>query len=210
MKVDLDKDWCMKMAAREAEAGDPDCSAGCAGCENCTDDPALAGAVNKAWSRFEAEMGRMEWIDKVVQDVAELDYNSPEGQPDVMLVKANELRAILESAHACRECAIQPCDTCPDRPPARGMDAAEWQELFRLRARVRTMELALTAKNAAETNALKAAQEADELRAALESVRQYGSDTLSGRIDGPDDLDWQRAAVLEMTRRARLALGPNV
>ena len=67
----------------------------------------------------------------------------------------------------------------------------------------------LAAKNAAETHELKAAQEADELRAALESVRQYGSDTLSGRTDGPDDRDWQRAAVLEMTRRARLALGPN-
>ncbi len=39
----------------------------------------------------------MNWIDLVVQDVAELDYNSPEGQPDVMLVKASELRAILES-----------------------------------------------------------------------------------------------------------------
>ena len=39
----------------------------------------------------------MNWIDLVVQDVAELDYNSPEGQPDVMLVKAGELRAILES-----------------------------------------------------------------------------------------------------------------
>lgn len=68
---------------------------------------------------------------------------------------------------------------------------------------------ALAAKNEAETNALKAAQEADELRAALDSVWQYGSDTLSGRTDGPDDRDWQRAAVFEMTRRARLALGPN-
>lgn len=39
----------------------------------------------------------MNWIDLVVQDVAELDCNSPEGQSDVMLVKASELRAILES-----------------------------------------------------------------------------------------------------------------
>lgn len=39
----------------------------------------------------------MNWIDLVVQDVAELDYNSPEGQPDVMLVKVSELRAILEN-----------------------------------------------------------------------------------------------------------------
>jgi hypothetical protein len=36
----------------------------------------------------------------------------------------------------------------------------------------------------------------------LESVRQYGSDTLSGRVDGPDDRAWQRASVLVMTNRA--------
>lgn len=41
---------------------------------------------------------------------------------------------------------------------------------------------------------------------ALEAIHQYGSDTLSGRVDGPDDRGWQRAAVLEMTKRARLAL----
>jgi len=52
--------------------------------------------------------------------------------------------------------------------------------------------------------------ENERLRDALESIRQYGSDTLSGRIDGTDDRDWQRDAVLEMTKRARLALTPNV
>jgi hypothetical protein len=41
---------------------------------------------------------------------------------------------------------------------------------------------------------------------ALQSIRQYGSDTLSGRVDGPDDRQWQRESVLEMTRRARNAL----
>jgi hypothetical protein len=41
---------------------------------------------------------------------------------------------------------------------------------------------------------------------ALESIRQYGSDTLSGRVDGPDDRAWQREAVNEMTKRARLAI----
>jgi hypothetical protein len=50
------------------------------------------------------------------------------------------------------------------------------------------------------------AAEIHRLRDALESVRQYGYDTLSGRVDGPDDREWQRAAVLEMTKRARLAL----
>lgn len=47
---------------------------------------------------------------------------------------------------------------------------------------------------------------APELLDALESIRQYGIDTLSGRADGPDDREWQRGAVLEMTRRARAAV----
>lgn len=46
-----------------------------------------------------------------------------------------------------------------------------------------------------------------ELIDALEGIFQYGSDTLSGRADGlPDDRAWQRAAVVEMTKRARAAL----
>jgi hypothetical protein len=45
------------------------------------------------------------------------------------------------------------------------------------------------------------------LEKVLESIRQYGSDTLSGRADGgSDDRQWQREAVREMTRRARTAL----
>ena len=42
----------------------------------------------------------MNWIDLVLLDVAELDYNSPVDQPTVMLVKAGELRTILESRAA--------------------------------------------------------------------------------------------------------------
>ena len=42
---------------------------------------------------------------------------------------------------------------------------------------------------------------------ALKSIRQYGSDTLSGRADGgADDREWQRAAVAEMVRRAQEGL----
>jgi len=52
----------------------------------------------------------------------------------------------------------------------------------------------------------KSAAENERLRAALDSIRQYGSDTLSGRTDGPDDRKWQRDAVLEMTNRASRAL----
>jgi hypothetical protein len=45
------------------------------------------------------------------------------------------------------------------------------------------------------------------LEKVLESIRQYGSDTLSGRVDGGiDDRQWQREAVREMTRRASVAL----
>jgi hypothetical protein len=45
-----------------------------------------------------------------------------------------------------------------------------------------------------------------EIRDALDGIRRYGSDTLSGRTDGPDDRDWQRQAVNEMTKRARVAI----
>lgn len=46
-----------------------------------------------------------------------------------------------------------------------------------------------------------------DLVEALESIFQYGADTLSGRAEGlPDDRAWQRAAVAEMTKRARAAL----
>ena len=44
------------------------------------------------------------------------------------------------------------------------------------------------------------------LREALSSIRRYGNDTLSGRIDGIDDRNWQRDGVMEMTRRAREAM----
>ena len=37
-----------------------------------------------------------------------------------------------------------------------------------------------------------------------EAIQRYGLDTLSGRTDGVDDRDWQRAGVNEMTRRARV------
>lgn len=41
---------------------------------------------------------------------------------------------------------------------------------------------------------------------ALDGIYRYGLDTLSGRSDGLDDRDWQRAGVNEMTKRARLGL----
>lgn len=41
---------------------------------------------------------------------------------------------------------------------------------------------------------------------ALRAIQIYGSDTLSGRVDGPDDRAWQRQSVVEMTKRASRAL----
>ena len=46
----------------------------------------------------------------------------------------------------------------------------------------------------------------DALVEALQSIRLYANDTLSGRVDGPDDRDWQRTAVIELRDRARAAL----
>lgn len=43
----------------------------------------------------------------------------------------------------------------------------------------------------------------------LTGIVVYGNDTLSGRVDGPDDREWQRAGVLEMTNRAIRARRPQ-
>jgi len=48
--------------------------------------------------------------------------------------------------------------------------------------------------------------DAPDLLEALESIRLYANDTLSGRTDGPDDRAWQRAAVIEIRNRARAAI----
>lgn len=58
----------------------------------------------------------------------------------------------------------------------------------------------------AVTGEVRDRAEIDRLRDALGAIRQYGVDTLTGRVDGPDDRAWQRAAVNEMAKRARLAL----
>jgi hypothetical protein len=41
---------------------------------------------------------------------------------------------------------------------------------------------------------------------ALDSIELYGSDTLSGRTDGPADAKWHREGVKEMRDRARATL----
>ena len=47
-----------------------------------------------------------EQIDDIIRDVAELDYNSPEGMPDVMLVTADELRVILQNRIAAQPAPV--------------------------------------------------------------------------------------------------------
>ena len=45
-----------------------------------------------------------------------------------------------------------------------------------------------------------------EVKDTLDSIDTYGSDTLSGRTDGPADREWFREAVREMRNRARALL----
>jgi len=47
---------------------------------------------------------------------------------------------------------------------------------------------------------------APELLEALEGVVQYASDTLSGRADGPQDVEWHRDGWREIRSRARSAI----
>lgn len=54
--------------------------------------------------------------------------------------------------------------------------------------------------------AARAPDDAVKLREALFSIDVYGSDTLSGRMDGPEDAAWYRDSVREMRDRARSAL----
>lgn len=58
-------------------------------------------------------------------------------------------------------------------------------------------------------NAALAEQNA-KMREKLASIRRYGLDTLSGRTDGPDDREWQRAGVNEMTKRANITDIPDL
>lgn len=55
----------------------------------------------------------------------------------------------------------------------------------------------------------EAATEIERLRDVLDTIRIYGSDTLSGRVGGPDDRKWQREGVREMTELARSGLPPT-
>ena len=62
-------------------------------------------------------------------------------------------------------------------------------------------EYVLCSDHEAEVARLRA--EVQGLRDGLEAIYQFGSDTLSGPTgDTPDDRQWHRTAVLEMTNRA--------
>lgn len=76
-------------------------------------------------------------------------------------------------------------------------------ENARLQAKLKNMTL--YAHDMAEDGSHHEA-EREGLREALVAIRVYGSDTLSGRTDGPTDIDWLREGIREMVRRARQAL----
>lgn len=59
--------------------------------------PAAPGAAPPAAPAPVVREPQDDLIDAVIRDVAELDYSSPEGMPDVMLVTADELRGILQA-----------------------------------------------------------------------------------------------------------------
>lgn len=53
---------------------------------------------------------------------------------------------------------------------------------------------------------LAKAEAHDALVSALESINQYGTDTLSGNADGPSDVDWYRGGVEELVIRSGAAI----
>lgn len=62
-------------------------------CTFAIDHKDASPAAAKEWTRGEGG----DWIDGVVLDIAELpDRNSPPGQPDMMLVTAEELRKAID------------------------------------------------------------------------------------------------------------------
>jgi hypothetical protein len=78
------------------------------------------------------------------------------------------------------------------------------QELYYERLKATNQQVELMA----ERDALRA--RVANLEEALDAIAVYGSDTLSGRVDGLDDRNWQREAVREMSRRARAALAKTL
>ena len=102
--------------------------------------------------------------------------------------------------------------------PATRAEVEFFDEITRLRAEVARLRadqtippnerqpIVVQQRDAAWAESASRLTEIERLRAELDSIRQYGSDTLSGRTDGPDDRQWQRDAVLEMTNRASRAL----
>lgn len=57
--------------------------------------------------------------------------------------------------------------------------------------------------DAHEAAVAAARAEAAQLQDVLDAIYVYANDTLSGRTDGPDDREWQRAGIVEIRNRAR-------
>lgn len=100
----------------------------------------LADVTEGAWDAYQAGRASLptqpaaqatpepdSWIADVLRDVAELpDRSSPDDQPDMMLVTAEELREILES-RAPEQATPEP-DTCRKRPRCGRADPCAWLE----------------------------------------------------------------------------------
>jgi len=75
------------------------------------------------------------------------------------------------------------------------------------RASIGIIARAISADRAAQAERIR------RLEDVLDGIYIYANDTLSGRVDGPDDRAWQRSAVVEIRNRARkfarAALGGN-
>jgi hypothetical protein len=80
----------------------PACGNDCSGCNNAISPQTMREYAIAHAATLAAQPAPVpaEQIDDIIRDVAELDYNSPEGMPDVMLVTADELRVILQNRMA--------------------------------------------------------------------------------------------------------------
>ncbi|GGA99988.1 hypothetical protein GCM10011491_30290 [Brucella endophytica] len=88
----------------------------------------------------------------------------------------------------------------------------DWAEVFNATDHVRWMNSrpcgpllqAATALRSLQAERDRLAERVKELINTLDGIRIYGSDTLSGNATGPDDANWYRLAVREMTKRAAI------
>jgi hypothetical protein len=83
----------------------------CCALLNRLNPPRNAALASPAVSQKAAPVAPADWINAAVRDVAELpDRDSPDGQPDMMLVSADELRVIIERHASATQQAVGQMD----------------------------------------------------------------------------------------------------